>query len=88
MSNLNMVLSYLDEFKQTFRIKGKISNLKIQLKRSRKYVLNKQIDFDIQVTVTNFINKKEVLLIKEFESLEDEMFDELRFEIRLNDDGY
>ena len=59
----------------------------LKLESIPKYVRNIQIECDNHITITHLINKVEVALTADFDSLTHLMFHELRFEMLLNDLG-
>ena len=49
-----------------------------------KFVRNIHNDCDNHITIAHLFKKIEVLLTRDFDSLTDEKFDELRFEVLIN----
>ena len=57
----------------------------MKLNLFRDYFRNNHNDCDNHSHLVNLDNKNEFLFVKEFDSLKDELFEELRFEVLLNE---
>ena len=79
-------MNYLvDKFEQIIRNKDFSLEFIMKLELFQKYVQFNNIDCDIQITISSLMNKIGNFVIKEFDSLKDEMFDELGFKILQNE---
>ena len=85
MANLNKVLTYLNDLIQIVRHKKNNLEyiLKIEIKRKIIQIFCKQCDNHLHKT--NIFNKIEVFQTKDFDLITEDMFDELPFEIILDE---
>ena len=79
------MLTYVDDSIQITRNKGKSAKYLMKLELYRKLVPNNPNCCDNYIIIRYLINKYEVLIKKDFDSLTAEMFDVLSFELLLNE---
>ena len=85
MIDFDKKLKYLVDFTQITRNKDSISGNIMKVGLLRQYIRNNHNDCDNHITTSDLFIKIELLLNKEFDSLKDEIFGEIRFEILLNE---
>ena len=87
MIDINKVLENFDDFSQRFRNKIRSLEHIMKLELILKDIQNNNNDCANHITISHLINKLEVALLTDFDSLTNVIFDVLGFEIFSNDLG-